>query len=75
MALGTHILPSWNLKCDFGVVDEAMFQGVKRPCEHIFCFLDVAKCNFVEVYKAVASGRKTQETYFPPSNRHKIRLG
>jgi hypothetical protein len=25
------------LKCDFGEVDEAIFEGVKRPCELIFC--------------------------------------
>jgi hypothetical protein len=28
------------LKCDFVDVDEAMFQGVERPCEKIFYLLD-----------------------------------
>jgi hypothetical protein len=31
MAMGTHNLPSGVLKNDFGEVDKAMFQGVKRP--------------------------------------------
>jgi hypothetical protein len=27
------------LKNDFGEVDEAMFQGIERACEFIFCIL------------------------------------
>jgi hypothetical protein len=41
------------LKCEFGDVDEAMFQGVESPCEQIFCLLHVAKCDFGEVDKAM----------------------
>jgi hypothetical protein len=29
------------LKCDFGEVDEVIFQGVERPCEQIYCILDI----------------------------------
>jgi hypothetical protein len=37
------------LKKDFGEVDEAMFQGVKMPCEHIFCMLGIEKSDLDEV--------------------------
>jgi hypothetical protein len=37
------------LKNDFGEVDEAMFQGVDRQCEPIFCILDIEKSDFYEV--------------------------
>jgi hypothetical protein len=37
MAMRTHNLPSERIKKkDFGEVDEAMFQGVRMPCEIIF---------------------------------------
>jgi hypothetical protein len=31
------------LKADFGEVDDALFQGVERPCELIFCILGIKK--------------------------------
>jgi hypothetical protein len=35
MALTTHIQPSGHLKKnEFGEVDETMFQGAEKPCEH-----------------------------------------
>jgi hypothetical protein len=43
MALRTHNLPSGRLKKNFVEVDEAMFQGVERPCEFILCFLGIEK--------------------------------
>jgi hypothetical protein len=43
MALRTRNLPSRRLKKDFVEVDEAMFQGVERPCELIFCILGIEK--------------------------------
>jgi hypothetical protein len=39
MALKTNNLPSERLKKDFGEFDEALFQGVERSCEIIFCLL------------------------------------
>jgi hypothetical protein len=48
MALGNHKLPSGLLKCDFGEVDKAMFQGVDGPCEIFFQsdFNEVAELSF-----------------------------
>jgi hypothetical protein len=37
------------LKNDFVEVDEAMFQGVKRPCELIFCILGFKKSDLDDV--------------------------
>jgi hypothetical protein len=37
------------LKNDFREGDEAMFQCVERPCERIFCILDIEKRNLDEV--------------------------
>jgi hypothetical protein len=37
------------LKCDFGEVVEAMFQGVERPYEQIFCMLSIEKSDSDEV--------------------------
>jgi hypothetical protein len=37
------------LKCDFGEIDEAMFQGVERQCELIFCILGIQKSVWDEV--------------------------
>jgi hypothetical protein len=31
------------LKNDFGEVDEAMFECVEKPYEHIFCILNIEK--------------------------------
>jgi hypothetical protein len=38
MVLTTHNLPSDRIKNDIGEVDEAVYQGVKMPCEIIFAF-------------------------------------
>jgi hypothetical protein len=43
MALWTHNLPSGVLKNEFGEVDEAIFQGVERTCEHIFGIQGIKK--------------------------------
>jgi hypothetical protein len=37
------------LKNEFGEVDEAMFQGVERPCEPIFCIQGIEKSYLDEV--------------------------
>jgi hypothetical protein len=37
------------IKNDFGEVNEAMFQGVERPCKIIFCFLGIKKSDLDEV--------------------------
>jgi hypothetical protein len=47
--LRTHNLPSWCLKNDFGEVDNAMFHGVKRPYEPIFCKLIIEQKDLGEV--------------------------
>jgi hypothetical protein len=39
MDLKTNNLHSGRLKNDFGEVDDAMFQGVRRSLEHNFCIL------------------------------------
>jgi hypothetical protein len=49
MTLRTHNLPFGRLKNDFGEVDEAMFQGVERPYELIFCILSIEKSYLGEV--------------------------
>jgi hypothetical protein len=36
-------------KCDFGELDEAMFQGVERPCEHMFYFMGTKKSELIQV--------------------------
>jgi hypothetical protein len=38
-----------DLKNDFGEFDEAMFKGVKRLCELIFCILVIEKSDLDEV--------------------------
>jgi hypothetical protein len=43
MALRTHNMPSGRLKKDFGDVDEAMFKGVKRPHDIIYCIVGIEK--------------------------------
>jgi hypothetical protein len=48
MALRTHNLTSGRLR-KLGEVDEAMFQGVERPCELIFCILRIEKSYLDEV--------------------------
>jgi hypothetical protein len=41
MALRILNLLSGRLKKEFDEFDEALFQGVERPCELIFCFLGI----------------------------------
>jgi hypothetical protein len=41
MALINHNLLSVRIKMRFGEVDEAMFEGVKMPCEPIFFLLSI----------------------------------
>jgi hypothetical protein len=36
------------LKCDFGLFDEAMFEGVERICEFFFCILGIQISGFDE---------------------------
>jgi hypothetical protein len=36
------------LKNDFGEADEAMFQGVEKPCEQILCFLGIEKATWLK---------------------------
>jgi hypothetical protein len=36
------------LKCDYGEVDETMFQGVERPCELIFTNLGIGKTTWMK---------------------------
>jgi hypothetical protein len=43
MDLKTNYLPLDILENDFGDVNEAMFQRVGRPHEHIFCILRIEK--------------------------------
>jgi hypothetical protein len=52
-ALWNHNLPSGRLIIDFSEFDEAMFQGVERPCELIFFFLGIRKSELVEVAKVL----------------------
>jgi hypothetical protein len=49
MALGNRNLFSRRPKNDFVEVDEAIFQGVQGPCEHIFCILGIEKSDLDEV--------------------------
>jgi hypothetical protein len=49
MALRTHKLPSGRLKNDFGEIDEAMFGGVERTYEFIFCILSIEKSDLDKV--------------------------
>jgi hypothetical protein len=41
--MGERIHNLGVLKYNFGEDDEAMFQGVERPCELIFCILGIKK--------------------------------
>jgi hypothetical protein len=50
-ALKTPNLPTRRLKNDFGKVDEAVFQGVKRQCELIFCILDIKNSTWTKLLK------------------------
>jgi hypothetical protein len=46
----THFIPLRIQKRDFfGEVDEAMFQGVERTSEIIFCILGIEKDNLGEI--------------------------
>jgi hypothetical protein len=36
------------LKNDFGEVDEAMFQGVERPYEHMFCIQGIENTTWMK---------------------------
>jgi hypothetical protein len=49
MELANHYLLSGRLKFDFDEVDEAMFQGVERSCELIFCIVGIQKSDLDEV--------------------------
>jgi hypothetical protein len=51
MILRTRNLPSGCFKNDFGEVDKAMFQGVERPCEFIFCILGTEKATSTNSFK------------------------
>jgi hypothetical protein len=49
MALRNNYLPSERLKNGFREVDEAMFQGVKMPCEFFLCISGIEKSELDEV--------------------------
>jgi hypothetical protein len=49
MTLRTNNLHLDVLKNDFGEVDEAMFQGVERSYELVFCILSIEKSDLSEV--------------------------
>jgi hypothetical protein len=58
MALINHNLLSVRIKIRFGEVDEAMFEGVKMPCEPIFFLLGIQKSDLDEVAEVVFQGGK-----------------
>jgi hypothetical protein len=49
MDLSTHNVPSGTLKKNFVQVEEAVFQGVERLCEIIFCIMGTERNDFYEV--------------------------
>jgi hypothetical protein len=51
MVLRTYNMPSDVLKGDFCNVGEAIFEGVERPCELIFCILGIQKRDLEELEK------------------------
>jgi hypothetical protein len=53
LALRIHLLLMNVPKYDLRVVDKAMFQGVNRPSEHIFCLLGIQKCDLDVVEEAM----------------------
>jgi hypothetical protein len=75
MSPSTHYLPSGRLKNDFGEIDEAMFQGVERPCELIFCNLSIKKKRLGRGRLSdVLRRRMGMRTLILPSGSLKIRL-
>jgi len=50
------ISPLTSPKCDFGEVEEAMFQGLLCYLDLIFGLLTIPKCNLVDVEKALLLG-------------------
>jgi hypothetical protein len=53
MALRTLNLPSGRLKCVIGDVDEAMFQGVKKPFYSLSILLSIKKSDLKDVAKVM----------------------
>jgi hypothetical protein len=53
MALRTHYLPSELRKMQLWWSRWSDVSTVRKACELIFCFLDVAKCDLGEVDKAM----------------------
>jgi RNAse (barnase) inhibitor barstar len=52
-------------KWDLDEFEEAMFQVVKWPSELIICHLDVSKCDFGKVYKAIIQLVESPKNSFP----------
>jgi hypothetical protein len=64
------------LKCDVGEVDEAMFQGVERPCEINFYLLRIQKKRLVKIRGSdVASRRMALIALYLPPGRLKNYFG
>jgi hypothetical protein len=57
------------LENDFGNVDEAMFQSVERPNEHIFCILQILKKDGRNRLSDVLRRRMGMRTHYLPSGR------
>jgi hypothetical protein len=43
-------------KCNLGVIEKAMLQGVDWSSDHIFCLLTVKKCDVGESEKGLFQG-------------------
>jgi hypothetical protein len=74
MALVTHNVPLYFLKNCFGEVDEAMFEGVKRPYEFIFCIVSNEKSDLREIACDVLRTLTASRTHNFRSESFKIRL-
>jgi hypothetical protein len=62
------------LKKEFVEVDDAMFQGVERLCELIFCILGINKIDLDKFSYDVLKRPMGIRTHNLPSGRLKIRL-
>jgi hypothetical protein len=63
------------LKFDFSAVDEAMFQGVEKPCTLIFCILGIGKCDLVEFACDALSRRNVIKIHNLPTGHLKNDFG
>jgi hypothetical protein len=73
----TNTFSAWltDPKCEFGEVEKAMFPGIERLWNLIFCLLIITKFDLVEIGKAILRGIDRTWVLFLPYGRLKMLFG